>query len=245
MTRRRSGSTPLGTDHRRARRCPATATADVAIAGGGYTGLWTAYYLAQRRAPVDDRGARGGVLPASAPPGRNGGWASGLFPVSEARLARRYGVGPRRRDAAGHWPARSTRWAGPRRPRESTATTPRAARSRWPARPAQLRRIRDAEGFVGRGDRPRDLRRDRRARRRLPPGLRRTAPGPAGPRPGRRRSRRRGVTDPRGHPGAADQPAARSSPTAAPSGPTRWCARWRATPPGWPDTAGRWPRSTR
>ncbi|MDI6100864.1 FAD-binding oxidoreductase [Actinoplanes sp. NEAU-A12] len=64
--------------------------ADVAIAGGGYTGLWTAYYLAKA-----DPGRRVVVLDAEycgfGASGRNGGWASGLFPVPEAKLARRYG----------------------------------------------------------------------------------------------------------------------------------------------------------
>jgi glycine/D-amino acid oxidase-like deaminating enzyme len=64
--------------------------ADVAIAGGGYTGLWTAYYLAKadpsRKIVVLDAEYCG--FGAS---GRNGGWASGLFPVPEAKLARRFG----------------------------------------------------------------------------------------------------------------------------------------------------------
>ncbi|WP_433291567.1 NAD(P)/FAD-dependent oxidoreductase [Actinoplanes sp. CA-030573] len=64
---------------------------DVAIAGGGYTGLWTAYYLS-RAAP----GLSIAVLEAKycgfGASGRNGGWASGLFPVSEEKLTRRYGA---------------------------------------------------------------------------------------------------------------------------------------------------------
>ncbi|BEL07643.1 FAD-dependent oxidoreductase [Actinoplanes sichuanensis] len=64
--------------------------ADVAIAGGGYTGLWTAYYLAKA-----DPSKRIVILEAEfcgfGASGRNGGWASGLFPVSEAKLARRFG----------------------------------------------------------------------------------------------------------------------------------------------------------
>jgi glycine/D-amino acid oxidase-like deaminating enzyme len=66
-------------------------TADVAIVGGGYTGLWTAYYLAKA-----DPGLRIVVVEAEyagfGASGRNGGWASGLFPVPESRLARRYGA---------------------------------------------------------------------------------------------------------------------------------------------------------
>jgi glycine/D-amino acid oxidase-like deaminating enzyme len=65
-------------------------TVDVAIVGGGYTGLWTAYYLASA-----DPGLRIAVLEASycgfGASGRNGGWCSGLFPVSMDVLARRHG----------------------------------------------------------------------------------------------------------------------------------------------------------
>jgi glycine/D-amino acid oxidase-like deaminating enzyme len=66
-------------------------TVDVAIAGGGYTGLWTAYYLA-----VADPTLKIAVIEAEyagfGASGRNGGWASGLFPVPESKLARRYGA---------------------------------------------------------------------------------------------------------------------------------------------------------
>jgi len=65
-------------------------TVDVAIAGGGYTGLWTAYYLARA-----DPTLRIAVLEASSvgfgASGRNGGWCSGLFPVPLDTLARRHG----------------------------------------------------------------------------------------------------------------------------------------------------------
>ena len=60
--------------------------ADVAIVGAGYTGLWTAYYLL-RAAPrlrvvlVEAEYAGFGAS------GRNGGWASALFPRSLAGLA--------------------------------------------------------------------------------------------------------------------------------------------------------------
>lgn len=60
---------------------------DVAIVGGGYTGLWTAYYLARR-----DPSLRIAVLEAEVAgfgaSGRNGGWASALFPASLPALAR-------------------------------------------------------------------------------------------------------------------------------------------------------------
>ena len=60
--------------------------ADVAIVGAGYTGLWTAYYLAKA-----DPTLRIVVLEAKTAgfgaSGRNGGWCSALFPVSSRRLA--------------------------------------------------------------------------------------------------------------------------------------------------------------
>jgi glycine/D-amino acid oxidase-like deaminating enzyme len=63
------------------------AEADVAIVGAGFTGLWTAYYLAQRdpalRIVVCEREIAG--FGAS---GRNGGWCSALFPASLGKLAR-------------------------------------------------------------------------------------------------------------------------------------------------------------
>lgn len=73
--------TPIG------RPLEGDATADVAIVGAGYTGLWTAYYLKKA-----DPSLRITVLEAEqagfGASGRNGGWASSLFPVSLAALAR-------------------------------------------------------------------------------------------------------------------------------------------------------------
>lgn len=65
--------------------------ADVAIIGAGYTGLWTAYYLQQlspgiRIAIVDKHIAGYGAS------GRNGGWASALFPQDHLALAEHAGV---------------------------------------------------------------------------------------------------------------------------------------------------------
>jgi len=66
---------------------PGDTSADVAIVGAGYTGLWTAYYLAQAdptlRIVVVERESAG--FGAS---GRNGGWCSALFPASWHRMAR-------------------------------------------------------------------------------------------------------------------------------------------------------------
>lgn len=63
---------------------------DVAIVGAGYTGLWTAYYLHRadpslRIALVEKETAGFGAS------GRNGGWCSGLYPVSLSRLAAEHG----------------------------------------------------------------------------------------------------------------------------------------------------------
>jgi glycine/D-amino acid oxidase-like deaminating enzyme len=68
--------------------------ADVAIAGAGYTGLWTAYYLSRA-----DPSLRVAVCEAEiagfGASGRNGGWCSALFPASLHKLERMAG-----RDAA-------------------------------------------------------------------------------------------------------------------------------------------------
>ena len=64
-----------------------TTTADVVIVGAGYTGLWTAYYLAQA-----DPSLRIVILEANVAgfgaSGRNGGWCSALFPASLDKIAR-------------------------------------------------------------------------------------------------------------------------------------------------------------
>ena len=68
------------------------AEVDVAIVGGGLTGLWAAYYLIEAdpglRIVVLERDVAG--FGAS---GRNGGWCSALFSVSEATLDARCGPG--------------------------------------------------------------------------------------------------------------------------------------------------------
>ena len=63
---------------------------DVAIVGAGYTGLWTAYYLA-----VSDPTIKLAVLERDivgfGASGRNGGWCSEMFATSSAKIARSYG----------------------------------------------------------------------------------------------------------------------------------------------------------
>jgi glycine/D-amino acid oxidase-like deaminating enzyme len=69
---------------------PGPLDADVCIVGGGYTGLWTAYYLAGLRP-----GARIVVLEAAfagyGASGRNGGWVTAALPGSRASYARAAG----------------------------------------------------------------------------------------------------------------------------------------------------------
>ena len=70
---------------------PGDRDADVAIIGGGLTGLWTAWYLLERdpslRVVVLEKEIAG--FGAS---GRNGGWCSALFPRSTGSLARLHGL---------------------------------------------------------------------------------------------------------------------------------------------------------
>lgn len=69
---------------------PGDLDADVAIVGGGLTGLWTAWYLLQR-----EPGLKVVVLEKQiagfGASGRNGGWSSALFPRSTASLVRAHG----------------------------------------------------------------------------------------------------------------------------------------------------------
>src|ERR1700753_3554502 len=66
---------------------PGPLTADVCIVGGGFTGLWTAYYLKQAQPTL-----RIVVLEAAfagfGASGRNGGWLTSALPGSRERYAR-------------------------------------------------------------------------------------------------------------------------------------------------------------
>lgn len=70
---------------------PGDRQVDIAIVGGGLTGLWSAYYLLKR-----SPGLRVAILEKSiagfGASGRNGGWCSALFPSSIATLERRHGL---------------------------------------------------------------------------------------------------------------------------------------------------------
>ena len=67
---------------------------DVAIVGGGLTGLWTAWYLLERD-PTLTIAVLEKEIAGFGASGRNGGWCSALFPQSTAALERAHG-----RDAA-------------------------------------------------------------------------------------------------------------------------------------------------
>lgn len=72
-----------------ARAPDAALQADVVIVGAGYTGLWTAYYLLKsdpslRVVLLEKREVGFGAS------GRNGGWASAIFPISLPRVAQMY-----------------------------------------------------------------------------------------------------------------------------------------------------------
>lgn len=70
------------------------ASFDVAIVGGGYTGLWTAYYLAGADPSLKIAVIEKDICGFGAS-GRNGGWCSALFAGSRRRTAKLHG-----RDAA-------------------------------------------------------------------------------------------------------------------------------------------------
>ena len=89
-----TGTAPLWWDTRASTSVPGGGDlplrADVVVVGGGYTGLWTAYYLLRADPSLEVL-----VLEAEhvgfGASGRNGGWVSALWPVSPDTLAARYG----------------------------------------------------------------------------------------------------------------------------------------------------------
>jgi glycine/D-amino acid oxidase-like deaminating enzyme len=122
---------------------PGDRSADVAIAGGGYTGLWTAYYLA-KAAPHLSIVVLESEYCGFGASGRNGGWASGLFPVAEEKLARRYGAAQAEAMYAALADAVDEVGRAGIDCHYAKGGTISLART-----PAQLRRIQDAPGFVG------------------------------------------------------------------------------------------------
>ena len=62
---------------------------DVVIVGGGFSGLWSAYHLLNAQPDLKIAILEKSLVGAGAS-GRNGGWASALYPVSELSLLRRF-----------------------------------------------------------------------------------------------------------------------------------------------------------
>ena len=185
--------------------------ADVCIVGGGYTGLWTAYYLREADPSLGSPSLEREFAGFGAS-GRNGGWLLGELPRLATR-ARPHGARPRSRlqramlDTVDEVAPRA-------RPRASTPTSSRAARSRGPT-PAQSPRLRAAprgEPPVLRGRRgwPSAMRVAGAARRALDAALRPHAAGQAarGPGRGRRAPRRRRSTSARRSPRSRPEHAA-------------------------------------
>ena len=69
---------------------PGDLAVDVAIAGAGLTGLWTAYYLATAQPGLRIAVCEAEIAGFGAS-GRNGGWCSALFPASLGKLTRMAG----------------------------------------------------------------------------------------------------------------------------------------------------------
>ena len=70
---------------------PGDTDVDVAIIGGGLTGLWTAYYLTEID-PTLTIAVLEKEIAGFGASGRNGGWCSALFPASTSALERRHGL---------------------------------------------------------------------------------------------------------------------------------------------------------
>ncbi len=69
---------------------PASQDCDVAILGGGFTGLWTACYLLRANPRLRITILESEICGYGAS-GRNGGWCSPRFPLSPAAMTRRWG----------------------------------------------------------------------------------------------------------------------------------------------------------
>ncbi len=72
------------------------ATADVAIVGAGFTGLWTAYYLKTLRPELSVTVLDSEIAGFGAS-GRNGGWASGEFSLNVEKTIAQHGIDQVRR----------------------------------------------------------------------------------------------------------------------------------------------------
>ena len=123
-------------DEGEASECPALrgdVDADVAIVGGGYTGLWTAYFLTERnpdlKVVVLEQDICGG-----GPSGRNGGFASGWWDELDG-LVTLYGpeasVRACRATARSRWSCRAARRPPGFPPMRSTRRWTTTIRASW------------------------------------------------------------------------------------------------------------------
>lgn len=64
---------------------------DVVVVGGGFTGLWTAYYLSERDPSLSVLVLESEIAGFGAS-GRNGGWCSALLPLGAGAIARSHGA---------------------------------------------------------------------------------------------------------------------------------------------------------
>src|SRR5680860_1005864 len=69
---------------------PGPLDVDVAIVGGGFTGLWTAYYLAKADPRLRIAVLEKDIVGFGAS-GRNGGWVSPFFPASLETIEKHHG----------------------------------------------------------------------------------------------------------------------------------------------------------
>ena len=200
--------------------------------GAGYTGLWTA--LPDGGRPVVARGGAGAEVAGFGASGRNGGWCSAIFPASLRKVA-----ASSSRDAAVQHAMNAT-VAEVARVVEAERIDCLLARGGYLSvarNRAQLARARaEVDGWrswgFGEDHMPAstaqvaDMVRGQSCRRDLDPALCGAGPGPAGPRPGRRRGRAR-RPDPRADPVTAIERGRVSTGT----GPGRGrCAGHRGTP---------------
>ena len=215
------------------------AEADVVIVGGGLTGLWTAWYLAERRPQWRIVVLEAGVVGAGAS-GRNGGWCSALLPMGLGTIAHRHGRGVAHHaqvamdatvDEVGAVVAAEgidCRYAkgGSLDVARSAAQAARL-RARWPAITASASATTTSAGSTP--ARPARGRDERRPRCGAHPPVRRARPRPVG-----RRARRRGRAPRRGRPRAlprrADRARVRPRRRPAPCAPASSCGPPRRSP---------------
>jgi glycine/D-amino acid oxidase-like deaminating enzyme len=131
-------------------------TADVVILGGGYTGLWTAWFLTERDPGCDVVLLEGDELCGSGPSGRNGGFCYGMWEDLEA-LVRLFGgagavrvaeTAQRSVDEIETWLEANDVAAWFTRAGHLTIATSRAQDDAWDALLATARRVGVGDRFV-------------------------------------------------------------------------------------------------